>query len=81
MAMNAVNKLMISAQLATMTLSEGEGAASTFDIAPIMQDAVDTVKTQSFTVLAIVVPAIVIITAAVIGIKFGIGWLRKIKGN
>ena len=45
-----------------------------------MQDAVDTTQTQMFSVLAIVVPAIVVITAAVVGIKFGVGWLRKIKG-
>ncbi len=61
-------------------LSADPGASTGFDITTVMQDAVDTTQTQMFSVLAIVVPAIVVITAAVVGIKFGVGWLRKIKG-
>lgn len=60
-------------------LSAGSDAAG-FDVTTVMQGAVDTTKTQMFSVLAIVVPAIVAIVAAVVGIKFGIGWIRKIKG-
>lgn len=55
-------------------------AASTFDVSTVMQGAVDATKGQMFSVLAIVVPAIVAIVAAVVGIKFGIGWLKKIRG-
>ena len=62
-----------------MALSAGEGAA-TFDVSTVMKSAVDSTQSQMFSVLAIVVPAIVAIVAAVVGIKFGIGWLRKIKG-
>lgn len=57
------------------------GAGTTFDIASTMQSAVTSTQTQIFSVLGIVVPAIVTVTAAIVGIKFGIGWLRKIKGN
>lgn len=62
-----------------MALSSGEGAAS-FDVSAVMQSAVDSTQSQMFSVLAIVVPAIALVTAAVVGIKFGISWLRKIKG-
>lgn len=62
-----------------MALSAGEGAA-TFDVSTVMKSAVDSTQSQMFSVLAIVVPAIVAIVAAVVGIKFGIGWLKKIKG-
>ena len=62
-----------------VALSAGTDAAG-FDVTTVMSGAVDTTKAQMFSVLGIVVPAIVAITAAVVGIKFGIGWLRKIKG-
>lgn len=59
-------------------LEAGTGAA--FDVTSTMQSAVTSTQTQLFSVLGIVVPAIVAVTAAVVGIKFGIGWLRKIRG-
>lgn len=62
-----------------MALSSGEGAAS-FDVSTVMKSAVDSTQSQMFSVLGIVVPAIAVVTAAVVGIKFGIGWLRRIKG-
>lgn len=62
-----------------VALSAGEDAA-TFDVSTVMKSAVDSTQSQMFSVLAIVVPAIAVVTAAVVGIKFGIGWLRKIKG-
>lgn len=62
-------------------LLTAEVGATTFDVTSIMSDAVTTTQGQVFSVLAIVVPAIVAITAAVVCIKFGVGWLRKIKGN
>lgn len=55
-------------------------AASTFDVSTVMQSAVNSTQSQLFSVLAIVVPAIVAVTAAVVCIKFGVGWLKKIKG-
>ncbi len=61
-------------------LSAGEDAVSNFDVATIMSDSVKTVQNQAFSVLGIVVPAIVLITGAVVGVKFGIGWLKRIRG-
>ena len=73
-----VRKMLRGALLAATI---AEGGASTFDVTTIMTESVATTQTQIFSVLAIVGPAIVAVTAAIVGIKFGIGWLRKIKGN
>lgn len=72
-------ELMALAPAAATALLSAD-AGTTFDVASIMGDAVKTVQNQSFSVLAIVVPVIVMITGAVVGVKFGISWLRKIKG-
>lgn len=66
---------------ALLTAGIAEGSAAAFDVASIMSDSVATTQAQIFSVLGIVVPAIVAVTAAIVGIKFGVGWLRKIKGN
>lgn len=63
--------------LVTGALAEG---ASTFDVTTVMTDSVTKVQSQMFSVLAIVVPAIVAIVAAVVAVKFGVGWLKKIRG-
>lgn len=63
----------------TAFAAEG-GGDSTFDVTTVMQSAVDTTKSQMLSVLAIVVPAIAVVTAAVVGIKFGISWLKKVRG-
>lgn len=74
-------KLMTAAmKFGTAVLSAGGDVATGFDIAAIMQDSVNTVQGQAFSVLKIVVPAIVLITGATVGIKYGIGWLRRVKG-
>lgn len=72
--------LALAPKAGAALLSAGANEASTFDVTTIMSDAVKTVQGQAFSVLGIVVPAIVLITGAIVGIKFGIGWLRKIKG-
>lgn len=56
------------------------GAETGFDVAAIMTDSVSKVQTQVFTVLGIVVPAIVAIVGAVVCVKFGLSWLKKIRG-
>lgn len=64
-----------------MVLSAGgEAASTTMDLAGLMTTSVGSVQTQLFTVLNIVVPAIVGITAAVVAIKFGIKWMKRITG-
>ena len=72
---------LLASKLAVVpvALSAGTDAAG-FDVTTVMSGAVDTTKAQMFSLLGIVVPAIVAITAAVVGFKLGIGWLRKIKG-
>lgn len=70
-----------AAKLATLPVAlSGGSTVADFDISTVMQEAVNTTKAQMFSVLIIVVPAIVAVTAAVVGTKFGVGWLRKIKG-
>lgn len=64
-----------------MVLSAGgEAASTTMDLAGLMTTSVSSVQTQLFTVLNIVVPAIVGITAAVVAVKFGIKWMKRITG-
>lgn len=72
--------MMLAPRVGMALLSTGTDAASGFDVTTIMTDSVKTTQGQMFTVLAIVVPAIVAVTAAVVAIKFGVGWLKKIKG-
>ena len=73
-----VNELM---GLAVLT---GEGAVDVmngFDLSTIMASAVDTVTGQIFTTLGLVVPALVLVTGAVVGVRFGIKWLRSLGKN
>lgn len=79
--MNLVTKgMMLAPKVGAALLSAGGDASSGFDVASIMTESVKTTQGQPFSVLGIVVPAIVAVTAAIVGIKFGIGWLKKIKG-
>jgi hypothetical protein len=57
-----------------------EGAAQTFDISDLLTTSVSSVSTQLFTVLNIVVPAMVGVLAAVVCVKFGLRWMKRI-GN
>ncbi len=72
-------RLMALASAAATALLSAD-AGTTFDVTSVMTESVKTVQGQAFSVLGVVVPAIVLITGAVVGIKFGIGWLKKIKG-
>ena len=72
--------MMLAPEAGAALLSAGADAASGFDVTSVMTESVKTVQGQAFSVLGVVVPAIVLITGAVVGIKFGIGWLKKIKG-
>lgn len=60
-------------------LSAGEAASQvTFDLSDLLTTSVSSVQTQLFTVLNIVVPAIVGVLAAVVAVKFGINWMKKL---
>ena len=58
-------------------LLAAEGAAS-FEITELLTTSVNSVQSQLFTVLNIVVPAIVGVLAAVVCVKFGINWMKKL---
>lgn len=72
--------MMLAPKVGAALLSAGVDPEARFDVTTIMTDSVKTTQGQMFSVLAIVVPAIVAVTAAVVAIKFGVGWLKKIKG-
>ena len=57
------------------------GGASGYDVTAVMTDAVTTVQGQLFSVLGIVVPSIVLVAGAIVGIRFGISWLRRLRGS
>ena len=60
-------------------LMSGTGdTAAAFDIAAIMTNSVNKVQGDVFTVLGIVTPVIAVVTAAVVGVIFGLKWLKKI---
>lgn len=65
--------------LSLLEAGTGGGTAG-FDVTSIMTEAVSTVQGQLFGVLGVVVPAIVLVTGAVVGIKYGIAWLKRMKG-
>lgn len=79
MTLKAAKLMTLAPRAATALLTAGADVASGFDVTTIMSDSVKTTQSQIFSVLAIVVPAIVAIVAAVVGIKFGISWLKKLK--
>lgn len=60
-----------------LILLTAEGA-STFDLTELLSTSVSSIQTQLFTVLNIVVPAIVGVLAAVVAVKFGINWMKKL---
>ncbi|MCH5260348.1 MAG: hypothetical protein J1F18_11370 [Lachnospiraceae bacterium] len=72
--------MVIDKVVPLVTGALAEGASSTFDVTQVMTDSVNTVQGQLFSVLAIVVPAIVLVVGAIVGVKFGISWLKKIRG-
>lgn len=73
-------KLMTLAPKAGMALLSAGAGDAAFDVTTIMADSVKIVQGQALSVLAIVIPAIVVVVGAVVSAKFGIGWLKKIKG-
>ncbi len=60
-----------------MSGAGGDAASVAFDVAAMMTTTVSSVQSQLFTVLNIVVPAIVGVMAAVVCVQFGMNWLKK----
>ncbi len=60
-------------------LMSGSGdTAAAFDIAATMQSSVNQVQGDIFKVLGIVIPAIVLVVGAIVSVRFGIRWLKKL---
>lgn len=55
----------------------GGDVSAAFDVAAMITTTVSSVQSQLFTVLNIVVPAIVAVMAAVVCVNFGMSWLKK----
>lgn len=73
-------RLMALVPQAGAALLSADTGTSTFDVTTVVTDSVKTVQSQLFTVLGIVVPSIVTIVAAVVGVKFAISWIKRIRG-
>lgn len=56
------------------------GAADPLDVSTVMTSGFQTVQTKVMDVLKIAVPAILGITAVIVAVKFGISWVKKVKG-
>ncbi len=55
-----------------------DGAASSFDVAEVMHAAVTSVQGDLLKVLAIAVAAAAVIYGAVVGVRFGLKWLKSL---
>lgn len=55
------------------------GAATSFDVAKIMESAVANVQADMFKVLGIAVPAAVTIIGAGVAVRYGIRWLKSLR--
>ena len=59
-------------------IAASDGAASSFDISKVMTDAVTSVQGDLLKVLAIAVAAAAVIYGAVVGVRFGLKWLKSL---
>lgn len=80
MVLAAAKLTALAPKVGTALLTADAGAVSGLDVTKLMSDSVNSTQLQVFAVLGVVVPAIVGIVSAVVCIKFGISWLKKIKG-
>ena len=64
--------------LCNMVLLLTADAGTAFDLTGLMETSVNSIQTQLFTVLNIIVPVIVGVMAAVVCIKFGFQWMKKL---
>ena len=59
-------------------VASGVSEASDFDLATVMTNAVTSVQGDLLKVLAIVVAAAVVIYGAVVGVRFGLKWMKSL---
>ena len=58
--------------------ASGVSEASDFDLATVMTNAVTSVQGDLLKVLGIVVAAAVVIYGAVVGVRFGLKWMKSL---
>lgn len=58
--------------------ASGVSGASDFDLATVMTNAVTSVQGDLLKVLSIVVAAAVVIYGAVVGVRFGLKWIKSL---
>ena len=61
-----------------LSIVADEAASTTFKVADVMQSAINSVQGDLLGVLAIAVPAIAVVVGAVVGVRFGIKWLKSL---
>lgn len=60
-------------------ITAGE-AATTFSAQDVVSSAVTSAQSEMMGIIGIVVPAIAAVVVAVVAVKFGLKWIRQIKG-
>ncbi len=65
MVMNSLNGLLTA-------------AAPAFDVTSVVESAATTASSQMFSVLTIVVPIVAGVAVAVVGVKFGMKWIKSL---
>lgn len=60
-----------------VALTDGS-AVTGFDLSGLLESGVNAVKGDIFTALGIMVPVAIAITGAIVGVKFGLKWLRSL---
>lgn len=61
-----------------LLLFVASSAAADFDAASMITSAVSEVQGQLLDVLTVVVPALAIVTGAVVAVRFAVKWLRSL---
>jgi len=67
--------------LFTLLMSVAAQAADTLNTTEIISSGVTALSTEIFAVIAVIVPVAFGITAAIIGIRFGIRFVRSLIGR
>lgn len=62
-----------------LLMAGADTATPTFDIVAIFESMINGVQGDMLKILAVAVPAIGVVLAASIGIKFGIKWVKSLK--
>lgn len=65
---------------AAPALLSGTGTTSSFDAAAVVKDMMDTAQAQMLSIVGIVAVAVAAVTLAVVAVKFGSKWIRRL-GN